>query len=280
MAKTALCIGINDYPGTDMDLKGCVNDANDWADELGRRGYAVTRMLDARATKAAMVEGMRSLIGAAGFGDTVVITFSGHGTYAPDRDGDEADRLDEALCPYDIATGGGALIDDELRALFAARKGGVKLVLISDSCHSGTVNRLAAADPDAPQQARPRFMPMGNWMKGDAARPFPIGSAASTQLAVNGNSPWIGAMLRQAGDLLMAGCQEGPNKFSYDAVISGRPNGAFTYYALRTLRTLPATATYADWMKAVTPAFLPSASYPQSPQLVGSTEARRTRIFS
>jgi hypothetical protein len=29
MAKKVLCIGINDYPGTDSDLSGCVNDAND-----------------------------------------------------------------------------------------------------------------------------------------------------------------------------------------------------------------------------------------------------------
>jgi hypothetical protein len=29
MAKHALCIGINDYPGTKMDLDGCVNDAKD-----------------------------------------------------------------------------------------------------------------------------------------------------------------------------------------------------------------------------------------------------------
>ena len=32
--KLALCIGINDYPGTDSDLSGCVNDANDWAANL------------------------------------------------------------------------------------------------------------------------------------------------------------------------------------------------------------------------------------------------------
>ena len=34
MTMRALCIGINNYPGTNMDLAGCVNDANDWADEL------------------------------------------------------------------------------------------------------------------------------------------------------------------------------------------------------------------------------------------------------
>ena len=44
MSKKALCIGINDYPGTDSDLSGCVNDANDWAAELGGRGFAVSRV--------------------------------------------------------------------------------------------------------------------------------------------------------------------------------------------------------------------------------------------
>jgi len=28
--KRSLHIGINNYPGTNMDLAGCVNDANDW----------------------------------------------------------------------------------------------------------------------------------------------------------------------------------------------------------------------------------------------------------
>ena len=31
MAKKALCVGINNYPGTQNDLNGCVNDANAWA---------------------------------------------------------------------------------------------------------------------------------------------------------------------------------------------------------------------------------------------------------
>ena len=38
MTKFALCIGINDYPGTDSDLAGCVNDANDWAAAFAKRG--------------------------------------------------------------------------------------------------------------------------------------------------------------------------------------------------------------------------------------------------
>ena len=83
MTKKALCIGINDYPGTQNDLSGCVNDANDWAAALAARGFAVTKLIDAQATKAAMVGAMSALIAGAARGDTVVITYSGHGTWVP-----------------------------------------------------------------------------------------------------------------------------------------------------------------------------------------------------
>lgn len=52
--KTALCIGINNYPGTGSDLAGCVNDAKDWGSALEDRGYSVTSMLDGDATRKAM----------------------------------------------------------------------------------------------------------------------------------------------------------------------------------------------------------------------------------
>ena len=138
MAKKALCIGINNYPGTHMDLQGCVNDAQDWSAALIERGYKTTLLLDDKATKAAMVDAMSKLIASGAKGDSLIITFSGHGTYQPDTDGDEVDGLDEALCPYDLQTNGSALIDDEIKTLFAARKGGVRLLLIADSCHSGS----------------------------------------------------------------------------------------------------------------------------------------------
>ncbi|MFN6351670.1 MAG: caspase family protein, partial [Cyanobacteriota bacterium] len=73
MAKSALCIGINNYPGTDCDLRGCVNDANDWAATLAARGFTVKTLLDNQATKAALVAAFQSLIRAAKSGDTVAI---------------------------------------------------------------------------------------------------------------------------------------------------------------------------------------------------------------
>lgn len=47
--KYALCIGINDYPGTQSDLADCVNDANDWKKALKSRGFEVTTLLDKKA---------------------------------------------------------------------------------------------------------------------------------------------------------------------------------------------------------------------------------------
>ena len=122
MAKKALCIGINNYPGTHMDLQGCVNDAQDWAATLAARGFKTTTLVDGQATKAAMVAAMADLIGKGAKGDTLVITYSGHGTYQPDENGDETDGLDEALCPYDLQTKGEALTDDEIHIVAALRR--------------------------------------------------------------------------------------------------------------------------------------------------------------
>jgi hypothetical protein len=259
-----------------MDLKGCVNDAQDWAATLAARGFKVATLLDEQATKAAMIKAMDELIGKAAKSDTLVITFSGHGTYQPDEDGDEVDGLDEALCPYDLQTKGEALTDDEIKVLFATRKAGVRIVLIADSCHSGTVTRAAKAEKDA--DTRPRFMPMGNWLPEKLLPKNRAGKLATTMVGATGTSPLLAAYSNKLGDLLLSGCKEGPNNFSYDARIAGRPNGAFTYYALKALKGLKAGASYADWHKAIVK-YLPSASYPQSPQLVGSQTARKGKVF-
>lgn len=278
MAKRALCIGINDYPGTDMDLRGCVNDAEDWAAELARRSFSVETLLDAKASKAALVKGIRALVQGASTGDSLIITFSGHGTYAPDTSGDESDGLDEALCPYDIKQGN-VLIDDEIHTLFAERKPGVRILLISDSCHSGTVTRAAPVDPEA-EGPRPRFMPMGTWLPDDQLPRAPNGKVASVVGFLAGVSPFAGAIsLGNGHDLLLSGCAEGPNNFSYDAKIAGRPNGAFTYYALKALKRMSAMATYAEWHAEIRKA-LPSANYPQTPQLFGSKKAFRNKLFT
>lgn len=262
MGKRALCIGINDYPGTDSDLAGCVNDANDWADELHRRGFEVTRMLDRQATRAAMSEAIGGLIREARMGDTLVITYSGHGTWVPDSSGDEPDGRDEGLCPHDIGTAG-PLLDDDIRLLFGQRAAGVRILLISDSCHSGSVTRGREDDLDA-DAPRARFLPLEAWMP---RAELPPAGARPARLVVG--------LGRAGSDLLLAGCQD--TEYSWDTRFRGRPNGAFTYYALKTLREAQ-PATYEAWFRAIRQ-YLPSSRLPQSPQILGSAVARRFRVF-
>jgi metacaspase-1 len=259
--RHALCIGINDYPGTGSDLSGCVNDAQDWAEELTKRGFEVTLMLDAEATGEAMREGMRRLLRTASSGDVVVITYSGHGTWVRDDNDDERDGRDEALCPHDIGTNG-PLLDDELYDILCERERGVRTVMISDSCHSGTVARFAPstrADAD-----KVRFLPPAVFLDPEEARR----AARMPRIAVG--------RPRHAA-LLMSGCTD--LEYSYDAHFDGRPNGAFTYFALKTLRELPATATYREWSAAVARS-LPSQDYPQTPGLDGSSTQRRWTVLA
>ena len=262
MTKKALCIGINDYPGTGSDLAGCINDAHDWAAELTRRGFAVTHLLDSQATKGAMSDAIRGLIAGTGAGDSLVITYSGHGTWVPDSSGDEPDGRDEGLCPYDIGTSG-PLLDDQIRGLFAARAAGVRILLLSDSCHSGSVTRGKEDDLD-PGGARARFLPLAAWMSQEELPP----AASQTPHLVSG-------LRRSGGDLLLSGCKD--TEYSYDTSFKGRPNGAFTYYALKCLRDRRPT-NYDAWFNAIRE-YLPSTRLPQTPQILGTAAARRFGVL-
>jgi hypothetical protein len=251
MARYGLCIGVNDYPGTSSDLAGCVPDAEAFTAELRGRGFEVRQLLDAAATKTRIVDGLRDLVARTGYGDLGIVTYSGHGTWTADLDGDEADGRDEALCPQDVFTAG-PLTDDTLHTIFAERRYGARLVMISDSCHSGTVTRLAGPLGDSPD--RVRFLPPQVY---DTDARAVAGTARS---------------LPRPSVLLLSGCADW--EYSYDAWFDGQPNGAFTKVALDTLRSLPAGATMRDWHTAIRTK-LPSRDYPQTPALYGPSDWKR-----
>ncbi|MDZ4822354.1 MAG: caspase family protein [Flavobacteriales bacterium] len=269
--KIALCIGINDYPGTGSDLSGCVNDANDWAAELKLRGFSVAKLLDSQATRKGILDAMGNIIKSATKGDSIVFQYSGHGTYIPDQDGDEPDGTDECLVPYDINTKG-PVTDDELNDLFNSRAYGVKLVFFSDSCHSGTVSKFAPITTPptitggkAPQR-KVRFLPPATFLKkGDLSK---LGVVSR---AIRGSSP-----PGRHGCLLISGCQD--YEYSYDAWFQNRPNGAFTYVALKALKALKKDATYRQWYIEIKKG-LPSQQYPQSPNLYGTKSMKRWKAL-
>ena len=125
--KRSLHIGINDYPGTGSDLSGCVNDANDWREAMVVKRFEAVSLLDEKATKSNMHEAISKIVGDTGRNDIAAITFSGHGTWIADEDGDEPDGRDEALCPHDINQGN-LLTDDELYDIFSERRRGARNV--------------------------------------------------------------------------------------------------------------------------------------------------------
>ena len=150
-----LVVGIDSY-ATQRDLRGAVNDARDIADALRRTPdvVEVVELIDDMADKEAITTAWQRLLSRAGPGDTLVLTFSGHGQQEPDFNGDEAadgadDRHDEAFLlggfgAQDAASRSERILDDELESWFAeASRKDVQIVFLADSCYSGTMTRQA-----------------------------------------------------------------------------------------------------------------------------------------
>lgn len=262
--KRSLHFGINDYPGTNSDLHGCVNDAHDWQDELNKRGFSSTIFLDSQCTKAKMVEEFEKIVDLTGPDDIAVITYSGHGTWVPDMNNDEADGRDEALCPYDIGKGQ-VLLDDELVQIFNKRGYSARIIFISDSCHSGTVSRAVPNFLDTDEDPVARYLAPEVFIHDE----FTLDAARRVENDVDNCKP-------PAAAVLMSGCKD--TEYSYDANFNGKPNGAFTFIALQELAKLDENAGYCDWFKAIRKS-LPHPRYPQTPQLQGNKLQKKWKIF-
>jgi hypothetical protein len=285
--REAVTIGINAYPDG-AALSGCVNDAVDWGDALRRRGYNVLTMLDGVATKTNILDTVAQLVASTGYGDRLVIQFSGHGSRVVDRSGDEADGYDEVLVTMNDAGDGFDFIrDDDIARIIGDRKRGARLTFICDSCYSGTVTRFADFDLDAApdevdHRTKIRFMPPAKLLGTKATKGTPepeLGDVAA------GRATKVG---QTTAAVLMSGCAE--DEYSYDAwfdhISVGRPNGAFTRVAVDALNAPPVLGggtvvalpvvedlTYNRWYAAIR-ASLPSEAYPQTPMLLGTSHQR------
>lgn len=257
--KMALCLGINDYPGTGNDLSGCVPDANNWAsyfkDDL--KFDNVTTLFNNQVISRAFVDDIFNKFSVAKAGDLIVISYSGHGSSVRDLDGDEADGRDETLCFHDRN-----YTDDELRNLFNKKPNGVKLVFLSDSCHSGTVTRSFMRTMSENEYVKPKYMPPEDDIE------------AALLMAVPANKA-IGYVEDDMNHILISGTNAAT--YSYDARINGQATGAFTYYSLKVLRE-NGKMTYNEFINKLS-AYLPSSRYPQYPQLEGNIGAKNSLMF-
>jgi hypothetical protein len=238
----SLHIGLNAvsakaYSGWDGPLAACEFDANDMAAIAQAKGMKPTVLLTKKATRAKVLAAMRAAAKVLKPGDFFFLTYSGHGGQVPDANGDEPDKKDETWCLYD-----GQLIDDELYYELNRFAAGVRVLVLSDSCHSGSVTRELPPPPPPPGQ-RAKLMPDAVAMRvyrehskfydrlqmdvrkavdkkpvdPDAALAL-VGAAAHATALVGAFKPAV---------ILISGCQD--NQTSMD----GEHNGAFTEKLLK-----------------------------------------------
>lgn len=222
--RLALCVGIDAYPAPEHRLGGCVNDARNWQRALGTLGFETRLLLDADASRAALERELDRLVGQSRAGDVIVFQYSGHGTRAPDLNGDEEDSIDEALCPVDFASGA-LYIDDDIAQLFARIPDGVNMTCFMDCCHSGTNSRFAVGlspgELARPPGAKARFVTLAPEMI-EAHRRFRQQSRSASRPASSGGT-------ERMRDVKFSACLD------HQVALESGGNGDFTLRATRVL---------------------------------------------
>ncbi len=255
-------VGINDYVAYEDeaggDLQGAESDAllmkEVLVDHWGLAEENTLTLLSREATKEAIQEAVTVwLANRTGPEDLAVFYFAGHGAQAFDMDGDEPDALDETLAPTDIMplSSEKDIRDDEFREWLAAV--GTNVVVILDSCHSGTATRASGMRTRSLE--RPIPPEGGNEPEQIRHRPDPesMADGSTTVLELAAAAPNQSAL-------------EGPFGAMKDAIPEQR--GAFTYYLVQQLREATPDMTYDELLRAVAET-LESNDFLQSPQLTG-----------
>jgi len=290
----SLHVGLNSvdpkhYAGWSGDLLACEFDANDMAKLANASKMTSTVLLTKRATRDNVFKALRSAAKSLKKGDLFFLTYSGHGGQIPDVSGEEDDKQDETWCLYD-----GELIDDEVFNELTNFGEGVRIFVLSDSCHSGSVVR-ARVPETVTGSGRSKMMPPAVAMrtytthqkfydklqqdlasKASSARDANP-DAALAQLHAGGSTRLTGI----AGDIrssviLISGCQD--NQTSLD----GDHNGAFTEQLLRVWnngRFNPEHGTYVNF-HATIKAGMPSSQTPNLFTLGQVTEFSNQRPFT
>ena len=300
MTRKGLLVGINAYRPPINPLRGCVNDVHQMKDVLQRYyGFGETDvrlLLNEDATRAGILAGLDWLVEGAQSDDVLVFAYSGHGSQVDDDSGDEWECRDEILIPYDHDWNN-ALRDDDLKRKFDPVPLQANLTFISDSCHSGTVNKLATATEVprvvfAPLEIQDRIA--AKVARRDAEyRAFVIAEyrRLARELSPEELDHKIEDFLGKALDkfrqnrfqfvntrlnnILLAACQD--VQTSADALIDGDWHGAFTYHLVKAIAQAGGALTYAQ---LIAQASKGTARYQQTPQLECPMALKKLPIFS
>ena len=247
----SLHIGLNRVDGTkyhdrdgnpwDGALGTCEADARDLAALAQSQGFGPTVLLTADATADRVLAEIGAAAGRLSSGDMFLLTFSGHGGSVDDLNGDEDDGKDETWVTYDRQ-----LVDDELYEALTTFADGVRVLSMSDSCHSGTVMRRPPR-PGAKAKAMPKDV-----AEADQAARAPV--YRKIQRSVPDTRESIEQL--RADVLLMAACSD--DQLAY----VGPRHSVFTGVVLHAWNGGKFRGSYRDFYQAVLAA-MPSDQTPQ-----------------
>jgi hypothetical protein len=220
----ALTIGLNfvdpnHYSGWDGQLTACEFDAEDMTEIAKSRGFEVQSLLTKNATVEKVTKSIRKAAKKLVSGDIFMLSYSGHGGTLPDQNSDEIDQTDETWCLYNRQ-----FVDDELNNYLAEFKDGVRILVLSDSCHSGTATRAIATNKKIDMMntntningVRYRFAPINIIRKTYRLNKFQYDKILSNHKLKESEDKV------KASVILLSGCQD--NQYSQD----GEFNGLFT----------------------------------------------------
>ncbi len=205
-AKRAVVVAVEQYKEDGFNnLSGCINDGNAIVDilktHLGFSDSEIRYLRDREATRRGILDAFDWLAAETKPADKVFFYYAGHGYYIADdnsdekNDKDEKKPNDETICPYDTdprsikdpRRKGNMVIDDDIGEKLVGLKGR-KIVMIFDSCHSGTATR-GIGGPTRPvrslplHKAQPRFRSIGTIRKdADIPKSIPRVNAMSEEI--------------------------------------------------------------------------------------------------
>lgn len=150
MYGTSIHIGVNEPATPSDDLIHSEHNALAMAGLAFQAGYTDIHLLrGAGATRQAVHERIWNATGALKRGETLLVSFSGHGSLVRDESGDEGGGFDETWCLAD-----GDLVDDELAECWRRAPEGSRIVLVGESCFGDGMSRhaMGAMLPYSPWQ--------------------------------------------------------------------------------------------------------------------------------
>jgi hypothetical protein len=226
----SLNIGLNNvdpahYAGWDGPLNACEYDAEDMTDIGKSKGFEVQTLLTKKATSENVINGISTAAQKLKDGDIFMLSYSGLGGRLPDQNSDEFDKIDETWCLYDRQ-----FVDDEINNYLSEFKEGVRILVFSDSCHSGTVTRVIATNKNIDMMntnidhsgIRYRFAPINIIRKTYRLHKSDYDKILSNRKLKESEDKV------KASVILLSGCQD--NQYSQD----GEFNGLFTSNLLDT----------------------------------------------